>query len=109
MNDVMFHVARRGEGKTRWLLDKAHELKEYPVKLYCQTSQEYSLFCEKYFSLYKEICPVEYLNSHEDVLPSDIVLIDDLITLSSSLVNIRHIKNNCYRMYVTVEGETSNA
>lgn len=103
MNDITFKIANRGEGKTRWLLEKAHELKGESVKFYSDTTQEYLLFCEKYLNFYNEICRVEHLDI-EKLTSEDIVLIDDLFSISDTKININHIKNVAKKLYITLEG-----
>ena len=103
MNDITFKIANRGEGKTRWLLEKAHELKDEPIKFYSKTTQEYSLFCEKYLNFYNEVCRVEHLDI-EKLTSEDIVLIDDLFSISDTKININYIKNVAKKLYITLEG-----
>lgn len=103
MNDITFKIANRGLGKTRWLLEKAHQHRDEPVKFYSETTYEYSLFCEKYFSLYNEICKVEHLDI-ENLTSEDIVLIDDLFSLSYTKININNIKKIAKKLYITLEG-----
>lgn len=104
MNDITFKIANRGEGKTRWLLEKAHELKNEPIKFYSKTTQEYSLFCEKYLNFYNEICPAEHLDI-ENLTSNDIVLIDDLFSITETIVDINYIKNVAKKLYITLEGK----
>ena len=103
MNDITFKIANRGEGKTRWLLEKAHELKGESLKFYSDTTQEYSLFCEKYLNFYNEVCRVEHLDI-EKLTSEDIVLIDDLFSISDTKININYIKNVAKKLYITLEG-----
>ena len=104
MNDITFKIAKKGEGKTKWLLERAHELKGEPVKFYSKTTQEYSLFCEKYLNLYNEICLVEHL-SIENLTLDDIVLIDDLFSITEATVDVNYIKNVAKKLYITLEGD----
>ena len=103
MSKITFKIANRGEGKTRWLLEKAHELRGESLKFYSATTQEYVLFCEKYLNFYNEICRVEHLDI-EKLTSDDIVLIDDLFSISDATININYIKNVAKKLYITLEG-----
>lgn len=103
MNNITFKIANRGEGKTRWLLEKAHEFKNEPVKFYSKTTQEYSQFCEKYLNFYNEICSAEHLDI-KNLTSEDIVLVDDLFSISDTTININYIKNVAKKLYITLEG-----
>lgn len=107
MNEITFKVASHGEGKTIWLLDIANQYCTSSRKIFLFTNSKYELrdFCEKYFSLYNHVCPVQ-LFSEDDLTEDDIVLVDDLFSHDCSTEEVRTIQKNCYKMYITVEGNT---
>ena len=108
MNIVTFKVAPKGEGKTRWLLTIASKYKDSdrPIYLYTDDTEEYRRFCDKYFVLFNEICPVRALSAFK-LTPDAIVLVDNLFKLSAQIGDINYICRNCYKMFVTIEGTTT--
>lgn len=109
MNDITFKVAKKGEGKTRWLLDIVNKYAgNNKIYLYTDDEVVYRRFCEKYFSTYSKVCPVMLLTSFDDIQDS-IVLVDNLFTQDSSISDFTFIQRNCYKLFITLEGESSNA
>lgn len=107
MNEITFKIAKKGEGKTRWLLDVAHSYAktDKPV-YYCANLQtEYGNFCEKYFRTFQEICNVKELSlPHLD--GDAVVLIDDMMTTNITPKDILYIQQNSYKLYVAITGIT---
>lgn len=109
MNEVTFKIARKGEGKTKWLINIANMYdNERQVYLYTSDDNSYRKFCEKYFSTYNRVCPVERLNTFK-LTENDVVLVDDLFTHSLDISEIRFIQRNCYKLFITLEGEQADA
>ena len=110
MNTVIFKVAAKGEGKTKWLLDIANKFSEKgrPVLLYTDDAHEFEKFCNKYFSLYGEVCPVKRMDA-SNMSVSAVVLVDNLFNHDSSVADFTYIQRNCYKMFVTVEGVTDDS
>lgn len=109
MNDVTFKIARKGEGKTRWLLELANKYKdERKVYLFTETEAKYREFCEKYFATYDHICPVERLVSIEQTEDS-VVLVDNLFEQHSAISDFRFLQRTCYKLFITLEGEQADA
>lgn len=109
MQDITFKIASRGEGKTKWLLDIAHQYSNTDRPVYLCTDMEtvYGNFCEKYFRTYNSICTVQKLTLNQ-LTGNEIVLIDDLMSLTTcSFADIAYIKRNCYKMFVTIEGNNA--
>lgn len=107
MTDIVFKVAPKGEGKTKWLLELAKRYStERKVYLCTQDEVQYVRFCEKYFNLYNEICRVERLTSL-NICSEDIVLMDNLLEQSLAINDITFIQRNCYRLFITIEGLTN--
>lgn len=104
MNELVIKVARKGEGKTKWLLNIAHDYRnqDNPIFLYTDSEHEYSRFCEKYFSNFASICKVKQFDIHE-ISADSIVLIDDVLNKN---VNVRQIQEKCKNIYITIEGST---
>lgn len=109
MNDVIINVARKGEGKTIWLLSVAHHYstKNIPVYLLVETEKEFNRFCDKYSALYGKICKVKKMDSIEDGTNS-IVLIDDLFERELDMSYIRQLKSICNKMFIAIEGSTED-
>lgn len=108
MKEIVFKVASRGEGKTKWLLDVANELSTNSCKQYIFTDSDesYRRFCEKYFNKFNKICPVERLTDQE-VTSSDYILIDNLFDIPLTTMFIKDLQNSCAQMFVTIEGNCS--
>ena len=109
MSDVVVNVARRGEGKTRWLLDVVHHYqnKDETIYIVTNTDDEYKYFCDKYLVTYSRLCRVEKFKSVEDV-KNAIVLIDDLFDLDINMKQLKDIRANCKKLFITVEGTTTD-
>ena len=109
MNDVIINVACKGEGKTKWLLNIAHHYstKNIPVYLLVETEKEFNKFCDKYSSLYGEVCKVKKMDSIEDITNS-FVLIDDLFERDLDTSYLRQIKSTCNKMFIGIEGFTAD-
>lgn len=105
MNELVIKVARKGEGKTKWLLDVAnkHIQEGKHVYLFTEKQREYERFCEKYFATYATVCKVDRFETESEVSDA-IVLIDDLFSHETSLNVLEHIHNYCYKMFITIEG-----
>lgn len=103
MNEITFKIASRGEGKTKWLLNIAHSLKNESIKLYTETSSEYAIFCEKYFRLYNEVCLVKRLDKDE-INADDVILIDNMLETNINFNDLKYINRSCKKIYATLEG-----
>ena len=108
MNDITFKVTPKGEGKTKWLLEisKRYADEKRPIFLFTDEDKDYIKFCEKYFNMFKEICPVVRLTAFK-LTPDAVVLVDDLFSHSNSIGDFSFMHRNCYKMFITVEGTTS--
>ena len=108
MNDIVFKVAPKGEGKTKWLLNVANEYitAGRTVYLYTNDDQEYARFCEKYFNVFHHVCSVIRLTSL-NVTSDDVILIDDLFSYTMPISNIQKMQRDCYKLFITVEGTTN--
>lgn len=107
MSKMICKVALRGEGKTKWLLDVAHRYSDsaFPVYFFTTKEDQYRKFCEKYFRAFQSICTVEEFNI-ENFVGNEIILVDDLMSLDIDMKKLSGIKENCYKMYATIEGTT---
>lgn len=107
-NNITFKVALPGEGKTKWLLNVAKRYLDEGrnVLLFTEDDTEYQKFCEKYFNEFKEICHVQRMTAFRVERP-DVVLVDNLLKNSNSVADFKFMQRNCYKMFVTLEGITS--
>ena len=109
-NNITFKIATAGEGKTKWLLDLAEHYASRGINLYMFTTHEeqYKEFCDKYFYVFKNICPVIRLTNLNQVTSEDIVIIDNLFMHGDVRLNdVLEVCNNCYKMFITIEGVTA--
>lgn len=107
MNSIVFKVAPRGEGKTKWLLTIAKDFSQRDGTTYLATKDEheYTKFCEKYFRTFDEVCSViRYCGQNID--PSDVVLIDNLMEQQFSTKEIVTLQNKCKCLFITIDGVT---
>ena len=107
-NNITFKVALPGEGKTKWLLNVAKRYLDEGrnVLLFTEDDTEYQKFCEKYFNEFKEICHVQRMTAFK-LERQDVVLVDNLLKNSNSVADFKFMQRNCYKMFVTLEGITS--
>lgn len=109
MNDIIIKVARRGEGKTRDLLAIAHDYsKNYKVCFLATNTKEFSRFCEKYFVVYHETCPVWIIEDNTSIDNSTVVLIDNLFSHILTTEDLRELQQKCYKLFITIEGTTKD-
>ena len=104
---LVYKIASRGEGKTRWLLEKAEEESRNGNQVYLATKNplEYRRFVEKFFSLYQRVCTTHQLTSASMMTGGNcVVLIDELLT-SDVLSEIDAIIAKSSKVYVTLNGK----
>ena len=110
MNDITFKVLPKGEGKTKWLLDIAKKYvdKGYRVSLFTDSYREYVKFCEKYFSLYNRVCPIDRHDSMH-VTQNDVIIVDDLFKKEDrALEDLRELQTLVYKIFITLEGQSKD-
>ena len=108
MREIIFKVAPTGEGKTKWLLDIAKHCSDtgVDVYLYINEPEEYVRFCRKYFNLYSSVCPVKALQHIPlDVLSTSVILVDDLMSHSANIGDIKFLQRSCGQLFVTITGK----
>lgn len=106
---LVYKVAKRGEGKTRWLLKKADEALRQGKEVYLATNSpiEYRNFIEKFFGLYNRICTVHQLTTHSDITSfNSVILMDDLFRSNFHPGELEQLAHKCERMYITLTGVT---
>ena len=105
MNNTILHVAKRGEGKTKWLLNVARKYQniETPIYIVCDTEEEHNNFCNKYTMMYSEVCKVKPLTVSDNI-ENSIVLIDDIFEHDLETSVIRNIQSECKKLFITIEG-----
>lgn len=109
VENIYFKVLPAGEGKTRWLVEKA--FKEInngkKVVFLSKNSTEFEKFSMYYRTLFAMYCPVIHASTSENVPEESIVLIDELaIKLTKENINLNLLKAKCSAIFVTVEGKT---
>lgn len=105
-NYPTFKVLLPGEGKTKWLIEKAFQLQQQGdnnIYYYSNNEHKYIKFCNKYLQTYDKVCPVMYANNSSMVSTDASVLIDDMMELDS-LEDIRTLRDTSH-MYITIGGE----
>jgi hypothetical protein len=106
-NKLVYKIAKRGEGKTKWLLEKADEATSQGKEVYLATTNpaEYQRFVEKFFSLYHRICTVHQLTTHSDITNlNSVVLMDEMLNSCFDVMEIKQMAWKCEKMYITLSG-----
>ena len=108
MEKVIYKVAPAGYGKTKWLCTKANYYSNKRDVFYYGSVQKYGKFCELYFSMFNEVCPVMYLDKEKlsDLLPDDVVLIDNAMKHPDISYVMKHLCSLHCIVILTVEGTT---
>lgn len=106
MPEIIYKVAERGEGKTRWLVEQAHKelTRGENVVLLTNGAFGYKDFVENYYATFNEICKVDPVEDNTDIPHDCVVLIDNLFLLRKTLDEVNNISYKVKRMYITVEG-----
>lgn len=107
MKDIVFKVAPRGEGKTKWLLNVANEsvLSGHDTYIATRDDSSYVKFCEKYFSSFGDVCPVKRFEKGI-VSSNEVVLIDNFLEQEWTTYELEEVHKSCYQLFITVEGRT---
>ena len=98
-----------GEGKTRWLVEKAFKEVNNGKKVVflSEDTTEFEKFARYYRTLFAMYCPVVHATTPQDVPAESVVLIDELvIKLVEEKIDISILKEKCSNIFVTVEGKT---
>ena len=115
-SNAIYKVAPRGEGKTKWLIhnayDEIHSLDDDPnsiqtyVYLIVKDANEAQHFSEMYFSLYNEVCKVNFVvGSNLISVPyGSIILIDNLLLHTMNTRDLHLLIARCKKAYITIEG-----
>lgn len=104
---IYVKTALKGEGKTKWLLNKAYESihsGNYESVSYLGTNVEYKTFCEKYFSLYNEVPMIDFYTT--DNTDRTCILVDDLF--SQNIEKINKLISSSKDSFVTITGTHCN-
>lgn len=108
MTNIVFKAAPRGEGKTRWLVEKArieHDQGSDLFYVITNLQNDYFKFCSHYFAVTGHICPVKVLENIEDLSDNSVILIDDLLTSNVLISQLTLLRTKCKKIYATIEGE----
>ena len=108
MKKVISKVAPAGYGKTKWLCTKANFYSNNRYVFYYGSERKYGKFCELYFSMFNEVCPVIYLSreNFSDLMTDDVVLIDDAMKYSEISDIMKSLSSVSCIVLLTVEGTT---
>lgn len=109
MNNIIFKVLPKGEGKTKWLLDVAKKYSDdnYNVYLLTHDEEKYNKFCSKYVTLIGSHCPVQMYCGNRNI-NNTIILVDNLMNYGLSVFDLRQLNNNCFKLFVTIEGSSED-
>ena len=108
---ITYKVAPRGEGKTKWLLEKAHSelLNGNTVYYFSNDKQSYDSFMSKCARNYGMVCHIEFSNDVNNIPMDTVVLVDDLSMRGENILeHIYFLRNTKHKLYVTIEGYLDN-
>lgn len=110
MNNITYFVAPRGEGKTRWLRERAIDEfhKGNKVYIYANSSFRYRIFIEEFYESTGEICHVLCINKISEVPTGSVLLIDNLVDSRISTEDLEALAARCSYLYITLEGNSGN-
>ena len=107
MAKKIYMIAPPGEGKTKWLVQKAHESIVANKKCYyvitSDTDREFEKFCEMYRALFNHVCPVNVLSEIESIDSNCVILIDEGMR-RKSIGTIMFLSEAADTIYMTLEG-----
>ena len=109
VENIYFKVLPAGEGKTRWLVEKAFKEVNNGKKVVflSEDTTEFEKFVRYYRTLFAMYCPVVHATTPQDVPAESVVLIDELvIKLVEEKIDINILKEKCSNIFITVEGKT---
>jgi hypothetical protein len=108
MIDIKFKVLPAGEGKTRWLVEKAFDecSKGNSVFLLTNDNDEFQKFMIRYRTSFSMYCPVKMLETTSPVPNNAIVLIDNFTEkVSSGLIYMSTIQTSAKEVFATLTGK----
>lgn len=108
VENIYFKVLPAGEGKTRWLVEKAfNEINSgNPVVLVTKDDEEFDKFVMYYRTLFAMYCPVRHVKGIEEIPDNAIVLIDNfMFKLEKNVFDINAVKSKGAAIFATVEGK----
>lgn len=106
MSNIKIFRANRGEGKTKWLADRAKECSDAGRRLYyVGNNVSFDSVKRVYEATYYEKCPIEHGDASY-VTRDYCFFTDDLITNAIDLVNFKQfiVENRC-DWYITMSKE----
>lgn len=108
MEKVIYKVSPAGYGKTKWLCTKANYYSNKRAVFYYGSVKNYGKFCELYFSMFNEVCPVTYIDTDNfsKLSSSDIVLIDNAMKYHNISDIMKQLCSIPCIVILTVEGTT---
>ena len=108
VENIFFKVLPAGEGKTRWLVEKAFKEVSNGNRVVFLSSDyaEYEKFVLYYRTLFAMYCPVAHVEDTAAVLNDSVVLVDNLIKkMHDKAINLAELKEKSKAIFVTVEGK----
>lgn len=113
MAEIIYKIAGRGEGKTKWLVHKAkYELDNDNNVVLLTTDadgRKYKKFVDNYFSEFRQICRVGIVTDLHSLESDSVVLIDNLFELDLHMNAMSYIADVAKRVYITAEGKVKTS
>ena len=106
MSNIKIFRANRGEGKTKWLAERAKEYADAGHKLYyVGNTLSFDSVKRVYEAMYHERCPIEH-GSTDDVTRDYCFFTDGLIDNTRAVVELKPfiVENGC-EWYITMSKE----
>lgn len=113
MNNTEFiwKIAPRGEGKTKWLVERAHEEVQEGNRVFLLThdASRFTKFVEHYYENTHEICRVQLALSLSDLEADSVVLVDNLLKQNITASDIGRLEGFFKKVYITAMGKQYRA
>lgn len=106
VENIKFKILPAGEGKTRWLVERAFEAanKGKEVFFVTRSYREYEKFVMYYRSQFAIFCPVKMAESIDEITSNAVILIDDIIDKGYMNLNYKELKECAGEIFATITG-----
>lgn len=106
VENIKFKILPAGEGKTRWLVERAFEAANEGKEIFFVTRsyREYEKFVMYYRSQFAMFCPVKMAESIDEITSNAVILIDDIVDKGYMNLNYKELKEGAGEIFATITG-----
>lgn len=110
--EIIYKVAPRGGGKTKWLAERALVEQAEGNEIYLLTrdnhseydSLQFRRFMELFYANFNKLAPIHPIDDITYATEGSIVLIDDLLTYNLVANMVNTVRGKVKKIYIAVEG-----